>query len=102
MNAKLTTTELDLRDLVIKSLAGTADPCNARGVLIHGLEQIKVDVWAAATAYEAMGVGAGSPMFSALLGGIGARIEALEAFCDTHLDVNFTTSCEPEEGVGES
>lgn len=100
MNAKLTEAEFELRDIVIKALAGNVDPSNARGVLSQALEQLKSDIWCASTAYEAMGVGS-STAFAAQMLNLVSRAEALEAFCDQFLDVNFTTSCEPKaQGSG--
>jgi hypothetical protein len=96
----LSEAEYQDRDTLIRALAGNADPCNARGVLSQALEALRVDVWAAATAYEAMGVGAGSSCFAALLLNISERAKALEEFCDEHLSVDFNTSAgvqpEPE------
>jgi hypothetical protein len=97
VNARLSRTERDYvaRDLIIKALAGNADPCDARGVLSQALEQLKTEIWCASTAYEAMGVGS-SPAFAAQMLNLVSRAEALEAFCDSYLDVNFTTTTDGE------
>lgn len=85
--------KLALRDATIQALAGDADPCDARGVLRQALRQLSSDLFmidAAAGEREEAASGPIDPMLvHTALASVRGRVEALCAFAESCLDVNF-------------